>query len=86
MTEIREPYYVYQPMPPARIWKAVLQCHACTRIFTLTGLLTDQINDLQSTRICPHCAARPIVVPGPPSNSKLHRLIDLREEPRKNNH
>jgi hypothetical protein len=67
-----------------KIWQAVLQCYACNRVFTLSGLLTDQLSDLQTTSLCLHCRAKPILIPGEPSKSKLHHLVDLREEKKSN--
>ncbi|HEY3306220.1 MAG TPA: hypothetical protein VGL70_22085 [Candidatus Binatia bacterium] len=71
-------------MPSQKIWQAVLQCYDCNRIFTLSGLLTDQLSDLQLSPLCPHCKAKPILDPGGPSKSKLHHLVDLREEKKPN--
>ncbi|MGH7767605.1 MAG: hypothetical protein ACREQP_09140 [Candidatus Binatia bacterium] len=71
-------------MPAQKMWQAVLQCYACNRIFTLSGLLTDQLSDLQLTSLCPHCRAKPILVAGALANSKLHRLVDLREDKKPN--
>jgi len=46
----------------------------------LSGLLTDQLSDLQLTALCPHCKAKPTLVPGALSKSKLHHLVNLHEE------
>ena len=65
---------------PSRVktWTAVLQCFACNRLFTLTGLTADKIGFV-AWEPCPHCSACP------PTRhagirSEMHRSVDLREE------
>ena len=72
--------FPYPAPVPARqkTWTAVLQCYACNRLFTLTGLTADKIGFI-ALSACPHCLAQP------PSRhagirSEMHRHVDLREE------
>ena len=71
-------------MSARKIWQAVLQCYACNRIFTLSGLLTDQLSELPITSLCPHCQAKPLFIPQEPAKSQLHHLVNLREEKKPN--
>jgi hypothetical protein len=61
-----------------KTWTAVLQCYACNRLFTLTGLTADKVGFV-AWEPCPHCRAHP------PTRhagirSEMHRSVDLREE------
>jgi hypothetical protein len=74
------PGFPYPAPVPGRqkTWTAVLQCFACNRLFTLTGLTADKIGFV-AWEPCPHCSA------SPPTRhagirSEMHRSVDLREE------
>lgn len=63
-------------------WTIILRCRACREKFTLKRLTRDRVLVLPLVAPCPHCSARPRIAAGPDhyDESRLHRIIDLREE------
>ncbi|HEX2387435.1 MAG TPA: hypothetical protein VHL99_12775 [Candidatus Binatia bacterium] len=65
-------------MARQKTWTAVLQCFACNRLFTVTGLTADKIGVVAWTP-CAHCGAKPPTQHAG-IRSEMHRSVDLREE------
>ena len=69
-------------MAKDRSWKLVLRCYACDRRFAVHGLTVDRLAIVAEIAPCPHCSARPTIVPATDTTqeNQLHRIIDLSEE------
>jgi hypothetical protein len=61
-------------------WSILLRCCACRGKFTLHRLTRDRVLLVPLVTSCPHCAARPHVAAYDTEESKLHRIIDLRQD------
>jgi hypothetical protein len=66
----------------ASTWTIILRRHSCGKRFALQKIPLERISLIPQVSPCPHCAAKSVIAAGPEdeAKSKLHRIIDLREE------
>jgi DNA-directed RNA polymerase subunit RPC12/RpoP len=66
-------------MSQEKLWTIVLRCYNCSGKFTLVGVTFHKLTILPLVAPCPHCDARPVILPRE-SDSRMHIVFDLRRD------
>ncbi len=65
-----------------KTWTVVLRCYACRGRFAVAKVTLDRLAQAPQAAPCTHCGA----LPDPTAWTKIHRILDMREETSGGNH